>query len=102
MGLLVFWRPQLDITEDHVQKFAPRRSCWKTQPGVERREVREDLGRLIVPEGRSDRSLARSAWGKGPSKEPSRRVRYDRAQRIPDIFLVGMCAGFLTEGEYSS
>ena len=64
MDLLVFWRLQLD---------------WRTQSGVEWREVREDLGRFIVPEGRCDRSLARSAWGKGPSKEPSRRIRYDRA-----------------------
>jgi hypothetical protein len=102
MDLLVFWRLQLDIFRRSRPEIAPRRKDCGTQPGVERREVREDLGRLIVPEGRSDRSLARSAWGKGPSKEPSRRVRYDRAQRIPDIFLVGMCARFLTEGEYSS
>jgi hypothetical protein len=27
----------------------------------------------------TDRSLARSAWESVPSKEPSRRVRYDRA-----------------------
>ena len=51
-----------------------------------------------VPEGRCDRSLARSAWGKRPSKEPSRRVRYDRAQLIPEVFLVQMCAVFLKEG----
>ncbi len=34
------------------------------------------------------------AWhevpGKAPSKEPSRRVRYDRTQLIPEVFLVGM------------
>src|SRR6202161_3096140 len=30
-----------------------------------------------VPEGRSDRSQARSAWDSAPSKEPSRRVRSD-------------------------
>ena len=46
----------------------------------------------------TDRSLARSAWGKRPSKEPSRRVRYDRAQLIPEVFLVEMCAVFLKEG----
>jgi hypothetical protein len=34
-----------------------------------------------------------------PSKDPSRRVRYDRAPRIPEIFLVEMCAVFLTKGE---
>ena len=36
--------------------------------------------------------------GKRPSKEPSRRVRYDRAQLIPEVFLVEMCAVFLKEG----
>jgi hypothetical protein len=45
----------------------------------------------------TDRSLARSALGKRPSKEPSRRVRYDRAQLIPEVFLVEMCAVFLKE-----
>src|SRR5271165_4903829 len=30
--------------------------------------------------------------GKRPSKEPSRRVRYDRAQLVPEVFLVEMCA----------
>jgi hypothetical protein len=30
-----------------------------------------------VPEGRCDRSLARSAWNKPPTKRPSRRVRCD-------------------------
>ena len=39
------------------------------------------------PEGRCDRSLARSAW-KRPPKEPSRRVRYDRAHLITEVFLV--------------
>jgi hypothetical protein len=39
-------------------------------------EVRE--GR--VPEGRCDRSLARSVWEKRPSKEPSRRVRYNSSR----------------------
>jgi hypothetical protein len=36
--------------------------------------------RSPVPEGRSDRSLARSAWNSPTPKEPSRRARYDRAQ----------------------
>jgi len=34
-----------------------------------------------VPEGHTDRSLARSAWEKRLSKEPSRRVRYDQVRR---------------------
>src|SRR5208337_3481624 len=33
-----------------------------------------------------------------PSKEPCRRVRYDRSQLIPEVFLVEMCAVFLKEG----
>jgi len=37
-------------------------------------------GRSSVPEGRSDRSLARSAWNSPTPKEPSRRARYGRAQ----------------------
>jgi hypothetical protein len=41
----------------------------------------------FVPEGQYDRSQARSAWEASP-KEPSRRVRYDRAQLIPEVFLV--------------
>src|ERR1700722_8795100 len=38
----------------------------------------------FVPEGRCDRSLARSAWQKRHPKEPSRRVRYDRVRRTTD------------------
>ncbi len=34
---------------------------------------------------------------KRPSKEPSRRVRYDRAQLIPQVFLVEMCTFHETE-----
>ena len=62
------------------------------------------MGRMaFVPEGQADRSQARSALGtkclgKRPSKEPSRRVRYDRAQLIPQVFLIEMCAVFLKEG----
>src|ERR1700679_2896530 len=46
------------------------------------------LGGLIpeakgsVPEGRSDRSQARSAWNSPTPKEPSRRARYDQAQTL--------------------
>jgi len=43
----------------------------------------------------TDRSLARSAWEKRASKEPSRTVRYDRAQLIQEVFPVEMCAVFL-------
>jgi NAD(P)-dependent dehydrogenase (short-subunit alcohol dehydrogenase family) len=55
-------------------------------------------GMAFVPEGQHDRSQARSAWVSVPPKEPSRRVRYDRAQLIPEVFLVGRCAVFLKEG----
>ena len=37
-------------------------------------------GKGSVPEGRSDRSLARSVWKSPTPKEPSRRARYDQAQ----------------------
>jgi hypothetical protein len=40
---------------------------------------------LPVPEGRGDRSLARSAWDSPPQKEPSRRVRWD-SRRYVDRF----------------
>jgi hypothetical protein len=36
-----------------------------------------------VPEGRCDRSLARSAWDSATSKEPSRRVRCDSRRSAP-------------------
>ena len=39
--------------------------------------------------------------GKRPAKEPSRRVRYDRAQLIPEVFLVDMCAVFRFQFSYS-
>jgi hypothetical protein len=41
----------------------------------------------LVPEGRSDRSLARSAWDSATPKVPSRRVRSDwrrYAHRLDD------------------
>jgi hypothetical protein len=43
-----------------------------------------------VPEGRCDRSLARSAWKNATPKEPSRRVRYDScgcADRFTDLMI---------------
>jgi hypothetical protein len=39
-------------------------------------------GKGSVPEGRSDRRLARSAWDSPTPKEPSRRARYDQAQTL--------------------
>ena len=39
-------------------------------------------GRGSVPEGRSDRSLARSAWNSPTPKEQSRRARYDQSQTL--------------------
>ena len=72
-------------------------------------------GRGSVPGGRSDRSLARSAWNSPTPKEPSRRPRYDRAQTrlspadsdgrtasgeaatddlVPEVFRVERCAVF--------
>jgi hypothetical protein len=39
-----------------------------------------------VPEGRCDRSLARSAWEASP-KEPSRRVRYDRVLLMIELVI---------------
>jgi hypothetical protein len=49
-------------------------STWGSTPGLE-------FGHFSAqrcPGGTTDRSLARSAW-QSVSKEPSRRVRYDRA-----------------------
>ena len=53
------------------------------QNGAKLKDLWEGLmpeGRSSVPEGQSDRSLARSAWNSPTPKEPSRRARYDRAQ----------------------
>ena len=67
---------------------------------------------VFVREGQHDRSLARSAWKSVPamskrqrvdsSKEPSRRVRYDRAQRIPEVFLVDMRAVVLFQFSFET
>src|ERR1700739_2722922 len=71
------------------------------KPWAEWREDKKCLGGLMpegrgsVPEGRFDRSLARSAWNGPTSKEPSRRVRYDRdADLIPEVFRGERCAVF--------
>jgi hypothetical protein len=77
------------------------------------------LGRLIEEASRGDLTFSASAealrwrmvlsrrdsaivaWhevpGKAPLKEPSRRVRYDRARLIHEAFLVEMCAVFLKD-----
>jgi hypothetical protein len=55
-------------------------------------------GRGSVPEGRSDRSLARSAWNSPTPEEPSRRARYDRAQTYSQRYFVERCAVFFKEG----
>jgi hypothetical protein len=51
----------------------------------------------FVPEGQHDRSQARSTWKSVLLKEPSRRVRYDWARLIHEVFLVEMCAVFLKD-----
>jgi hypothetical protein len=40
------------------------------------------------------KTLARTAWKSAP-QEPSRRVRYDPAQLIPEVFFVERCGMFL-------
>jgi hypothetical protein len=61
-------------------------------PWAEWREDKKCLGGLMpegraqFPEGRSDRSLARSAWNSPTPKEPSRRARYEGADLIPEVF----------------
>src|SRR5271166_328592 len=39
------------------------------------------------PSSKCPNSSGTKCLGKRPSKEPSRRVRYDRAQLIPEVFL---------------
>jgi hypothetical protein len=51
----------------------------------------------LAPSGHVTKCL-----GMRPSKEPPRRVRYDRAQLIPEVFLVEMCAVFLKEKHRAS
>jgi hypothetical protein len=59
-------------------------------------------GRSSVPEGRSDRSLARSAWNGPTPKEPSRRARYDRAQTYPRGILSKGVPCFLRKANHSN
>jgi hypothetical protein len=52
---------------------------------------------FATDKGQCDRSLARSAWDCATPTEPSRKVRYDRVQLIPELLLVEMCTVFLWE-----
>jgi hypothetical protein len=45
--------------------------------------------------GRKPQLSGTKCLGKRSSKEPSRRVRYDRGATDPQVFLVEMCAVFL-------
>jgi hypothetical protein len=56
----------------------------------------------FVPEGQHDRSLARRAWEKRPSKAPSRRVRYDRAQLTHNYFSSKCASCSSRNARYSS
>jgi hypothetical protein len=56
-------------------------------------------GKGSVPEGRSDRCLARSAWNSPTPKEPSRRARYDQAQTLSQRYFASKGAPcFFKEG----
>jgi hypothetical protein len=56
-----------------------------------------------VPEGQSDRSLARSAWNSPHPKEPSRRARYDRAQTFSQRYFASKGAPcFLRKANHSN
>ncbi len=60
------------------------------------------LRRGSVPEGRCDRSLARSAWNGPTPEEPSRRARYDRAQTQSQRYFASKCAPcFLSQASHS-
>src|SRR6476660_2475710 len=55
-----------------ISQQALARCCCEMSASVSRRD-------------NTDRSLARSAWESVPPKEPSRRVRSDRAQLLPEV-----------------
>jgi hypothetical protein len=55
-----------------ISQQALARRCCKRSASASRRD-------------NTDRSLARSAWEKRPPKNPSRRVRYDRAKLITRV-----------------
>jgi hypothetical protein len=72
----VFLRPNVPCPEES-EEFSPGLNGAKLGNVW---EVYWHEGRGSVPEGRSDRSLARSAWNSPTPKGPSRRARDDRAQ----------------------
>jgi hypothetical protein len=53
-------------------------------------DAEQDILFILSRRDKADRSLARSAWERAPPKNPSRRVRYDQAQLIREVFLVVM------------
>src|ERR1700675_4920209 len=59
-------------------------------------ELRAAWQEVSASASRRDNTIV--AWhevpGKRLSNEPSRRVRYDRAQLVPEVFLVEICALF--------
>jgi hypothetical protein len=68
-----------------------------TRPHVVPKPAINRWATLICPSGTGPSGLGTKCLGKRPSKEPSRRVRYDRAQLIPELFRI-VCAPFLKEG----
>jgi hypothetical protein len=60
-------------------------------------------GKGSVPEGRPDRSLARSAWNSPTPKEPSRRARYDQAYTLSQRYFAWKGAPcFLRKANHSN
>jgi hypothetical protein len=60
-------------------------------------------GKGSVPEGRSDRSQARSAWNSLTPKEPSRRARYDQALTLSQRYFASKGAPcFLRKANHSN
>src|SRR5580704_11184733 len=76
---------------------------------AEWREDKKCLGGLMpegkdsVPEGRSDRSQARSAWNSPTPKEPSRRARSDQSQTLSQRYFASKGAPcFLRKANHSN
>jgi hypothetical protein len=55
-----------------------------------------------VPEGRSDRSLARSAWNSPPQKDRPDRARYDQARPLQRYFSSRGAPCFLRKANHSN
>jgi hypothetical protein len=70
--------PQKSLRAGLARRFMPRLNGAKIRNALGGFNARSRRG--LVPEGRSDRSLARSAWNSHTPKEPSRRARSDRAR----------------------